>query len=315
MSDYGESPPESPRRQRRGPQLPPLARIPDFSNVIQSLETLRQRLENLETREIQVAGELSIAVPSTGLSNTSHFPRPVISDAHVREMQDLLSEPIPRRKPAALKFIGPVVTLTSALPETTYKDQDDSKGTEKTPRYLEVQRMVLKYLEKSAADTLSSKQARAWTQAVDPTLNREPKAEEALRLCYYMRSQGYDVYSKMNIKEKEVSLFVVTQCSHERDAQHDRLYWHQNFMTNEDLFATQEEAPRPRRRNAMVGQYIDFGFGNDENEENESLVHRRTTLAPAARAVAPANQSVAARLAAAEVRLQRVLESENADPE
>jgi hypothetical protein len=259
-----------------------------------------------------------MVVPSTGLPSTSDiFPRPIISDAHVWEMQDILSGSIPRRTPAPakLKFIGPVVTLTSALPETTYKDQDDLKGTEKTLRYLEVQRMVLKHLEKSAADTLAPKQARAWTQAIDPTLNMEPKAEEALRLCYYMRSQGYDVYSKMDIKKKEVSLFVVNQRSHERDAQHDRLYWHQNFVTNEDLFVTREETPRPRRRNAMVGRYIDFGLGTDETDEDEPLVHRRAASVPAAAAGAPASQSVAARLAAAEVRLQRVLESEDADPE
>jgi hypothetical protein len=59
---------------------------------------------------------------------------------------------------------GPIVTLVSTLPDTTYKDEDDTKGIEKSLSYFKIQRAVLKYLETKAADTLSPIQARKWTQ-------------------------------------------------------------------------------------------------------------------------------------------------------
>jgi hypothetical protein len=59
---------------------------------------------------------------------------------------------------------GPTVTLVPVLPKTTYKDQDDTKGAEKTDSYLNVLNAVLEYIETKAADTLSPHQARKWTE-------------------------------------------------------------------------------------------------------------------------------------------------------
>lgn len=73
--------------------------------------------------------------------------------------------------------------------------------------------------------------------------------EEALRLCYYMRSQGYDVYAK--IEGKVIHLYVANQRSYIRDKQHDMLYWKQNFATNASA-SVAPSAPRAARRNAMA---------------------------------------------------------------
>lgn len=242
------------------------------------------------------------------------MPHPGISAERLQEMQaqGLLPSDTSRLFGSKPKFNGPIVTLTSALPKTTYKDREDTKGTEKSLKYLEVQRSVLKYLEKSAADTLTPDQARHWTQAIDRTSNKEPKAEEALRLCYYMRSQGYDVYSTIDADKNELHLWLVNQLSHERTAQYDKLYWYQDYATNEDLFPTSNEATHMHRRNAMVG-HPPCLYGGDTTDEGELQVARRAAATGPARP--RGRPSVAARLAATEVRLQRLIEREDADPE
>ncbi|CAO2653097.1 Nn.00g025080.m01.CDS01 [Neocucurbitaria sp. VM-36] len=123
----------------------------------------------------------------------------------------------------------PITTLVSTLPETTYKDQDDTKGSEKSLPYIKVQRALLKFLDSNASDTLTPLQARRWTQAIDPK-TKNPKAEEALRLCYYMRSQGLDTYAE--IWNGVICLFVVNQRSNIRAPEEDFLYWKQDYKTN-----------------------------------------------------------------------------------
>ncbi|KAH8702799.1 hypothetical protein GQ44DRAFT_552846, partial [Phaeosphaeriaceae sp. PMI808] len=131
------------------------------------------------------------------------------------------------------------VTLVPALPPTSYKDEadtyqdrDTSKGKANTLAYIRVQRHILKYLKTRAADAVDRQQVTAWTKAIDPTDAREPTAEEALRLCYYMRSQGFDVYAKFESK-KLLCLYLVDQTTTVRSVDHDFLYWAQNFCTNE----------------------------------------------------------------------------------
>ncbi|KAH7351432.1 hypothetical protein BKA66DRAFT_575529 [Pyrenochaeta sp. MPI-SDFR-AT-0127] len=147
----------------------------------------------------------------------------------------------------------PVTTLVSALPKTTYKDQDDTKGFEKTLPYISVQRALLKYLDSHASDTLTPLQARLWTQAIDPVTQR-PMADEALRLCYYMRSQGFDTYAV--IKNGLMSLFVVHEFSRERNEKHDHIYWQQHVKTNYILYiaSTEHGTTVQTRRNAMVAE-------------------------------------------------------------
>lgn len=135
---------------------------------------------------------------------------------------------INRHKPESSKAAKkPIVTVSSALKKTTYKDDKDT--TPKTLDYIKVQRAVLKYLETKPADGLTAAQARTWTKQIDPEC-MVPTAKDALRLCYYMRSQGFDVFSK--IEGTLVLLFIVNQRSNLRGDGHDICYWRQNFNTN-----------------------------------------------------------------------------------
>jgi hypothetical protein len=179
----------------------------------------------------------------------------------------------------------PVVTLASALPKTSYNEQNETDGSERTLEYVKVQRALLKYLETRASDTLSPRQAHLWTEAIDPTGDKRPKAADALKLCYYMRSQGYDVYG--TIEDQEILLRVVTlQGTH-------ALYWVQSIVTNA-VTETDAAAPRTSRRNAMVDVDI-------LNELQAAPVGPQTTRS--------------ADLVAAEARLQVLLEDPRANPE
>ncbi|KAF1935512.1 hypothetical protein EJ02DRAFT_460308 [Clathrospora elynae] len=149
-------------------------------------------------------------------------------------------EPPERQEPKKL-----ITTLVSMLPETTYNDA--AKGTESTLTYVKIQRGLLKYLATHASDTLTARQAHIWTQAISS--DRQPKAQDALRLCYYMRSQGFDTYA--DVKDGFVSLYIANQQTDLRGPQSDPLYWKQNFKTNEHSMASGGGA-RGARRNAFV---------------------------------------------------------------
>lgn len=153
-------------------------------------------------------------------SRENMFPAQTLPRARPHSNQSKLGKQVPRK---------PTVTVASALPKIAYTEQDDTKGTERTLEYIAVQRALLKYLETWAADTLSADQASKWTQAIEP-ITKEPKAKDAVRLCYYMRSQGFDTYAV--IKNGIVSLFVVRQLSTTRGDGHDLLYWKQHVTTN-----------------------------------------------------------------------------------
>jgi hypothetical protein len=139
----------------------------------------------------------------------------------------------------------PIETVVSALPSTTYKEENESESSSNSLAYVTVQRALLKYAEKRALDSLSPHQARVWTQAIDPTGNKMPKAADALRLCYYMRSQGYDVYSR--VLDSCVHLYLVKQESNIRDKDHDMLYWKQSVKTNQVVFYYPSPGRGPRR--------------------------------------------------------------------
>jgi hypothetical protein len=139
----------------------------------------------------------------------------------------------------------PIVTLASTLRPTTYDEKNEAEGTTRTLEYVRVQRALLEYLDKKPADSLNARQARRWTQAIDPAGNKKPKAADALRLCYYMRSQGYDTYAR--VKNRTVSCFVVKQTT--RNHEHV-LYWKQDVVTDEVLNAPDAQ-PLRTRRNAI----------------------------------------------------------------
>jgi hypothetical protein len=207
--------------------------------------------------------------PPAGFSYVSENPFGVASGG--------LGSAAPQR-PSTLRsntIKGPVVTLVSTLPPTTYKEQDDSKSSLNTLAYIRVQRALLRYLENHSADSLTPRQARKWTEEIDPAANKDPKTADALRLCYYMRSQGYDVFGL--VKSGAILLYCRIL-----GGDQDVLYWKQNFATNQVEYAAPASQRAPRR-NAVV----DAGSGMADYEAG---LRRQ------------AEQS--ADLAAAEIRLQ-----------
>jgi hypothetical protein len=137
------------------------------------------------------------------------------------------------------------------LPKTTYNEVNDAEGTVKnTPAYVKVQLQLLDYLGKQASDTLTPRQACHWTEKIAD--NKQPQAKDALRLCYYMRSQGFDTYA--DIRNGFVSLYIGNQVPAVRGPRTDLLYWKQNHKTNAIEHITSEaySAAREARRNAFA---------------------------------------------------------------
>ncbi|KAL1797837.1 hypothetical protein ACET3X_004443 [Alternaria dauci] len=152
----------------------------------------------------------------------------------------------PQREPAK-----PVTTLVSMLPQTTYNEADDAEGTVRSAAYIRVQLQLLKWLGSHASDTLTVGKAYNWTENIAE--DKCPQARDALRLCYYMRSQGFDTYA--TFQESIMCLYIANQTTEVRDRKSDRLYWCQNFLNN-DLAQVQRNVPvssgaRGGRRNAV----------------------------------------------------------------
>jgi hypothetical protein len=200
----------------------------------------------------------------------------------VDEMQQIARD-IHQNKPVP-QALKPVTVVVSALPKTTYRDEDD-----KTPHslaYVKAQRAVLKLLSTTAADAIPPERLCQLTQSIG-----QPSAINALRFCYYMRSQGIDVYPSLGA-HKLLSLRVVNPLSHSRSQDH--VYWQQNYATNHTLHAL-EEVPIPRPGTL-------------------ARPARRNAVAPAAQANDP-RTVLEFSIQQAEARLERELESANSDPE
>lgn len=122
----------------------------------------------------------------------------------------------------------PVRNLVSVLPKTKYREQSE-KEFERSLEYVQVQRKILEALE--THDTvLTAKEAYAWTKSIVPE-GQPPKPEQALRLCYYMRSLGYDTFA--SIEGISMLLFLANADSEKRGLGHDHLYWVHNLRTGE----------------------------------------------------------------------------------
>ena len=143
----------------------------------------------------------------------------------------------------------PVTTLASMLPETVYDETKETKS-DNTLEYIKVQRNLLEYLGKHAADTLTAQLACQWTRDISETTTTT--ANDALRLCYYMRSQGFDTYA--DVKQGSMSLYIINQHTAMRGPRTDMLYWKQDVITNEIQFAASHgrSTVRRERRNAVV---------------------------------------------------------------
>ncbi|KAH7402300.1 hypothetical protein DE146DRAFT_788000 [Phaeosphaeria sp. MPI-PUGE-AT-0046c] len=195
----------------------------------------------------------------------------------------------------------PITTFVSALPPTPYEEQKELGDSKRTLTYVQVQQKVLKYLETQSPHSLNSRQARTWTQAIDSTGSKTPRADEALRLCYYMRKQGYDSYSK--IQDTTINLYVVNQDSCTRDPRHDHLYWKQNIATNEVEFMAPSPGARSARRNAVPNVEMLFQTFDRSNSLSSSAAAGNYTTGQRAA------------IAAAEACVQIQLEQEPHDPD
>jgi predicted RNA-binding Zn ribbon-like protein len=151
----------------------------------------------------------------------------------------------------------PITTVVSMLPKTIYNEVEADKagGPERTAAYVRVQRQMLKWLGTNAAETLQPHQARRWTQEI--ASDKKPTAQDALRLCYYMRSQTLDTYAE--VKGGCISLYVNNQTTYVGGPRTDKLYWKQKFKSN----VIQYTAPSSRhaaapsgRRNAFAPQAV-----------------------------------------------------------
>lgn len=138
------------------------------------------------------------------------------------------ADPMSTVVPAKQEPKKPMTTILSLLPKTTYKEANGAEGTSDTFAYLKVQRELLKYLDTRPADDLTSQQACRWTKAI--SANGRPTAQDALRLCYYMRSQTFDTYA--DVKLGSINLYVANQNTVVRGPRTDMLYWRQSITTN-----------------------------------------------------------------------------------
>lgn len=129
----------------------------------------------------------------------------------------------------------PAQAIVPVLPTTTYKEQSE-KEFERSLKYVRVQRRILKHLEKHDM-VLAAKTAHMWT--ADSTKGRWPEPLQALRLCYYMRSLGFDTFAHIDptVRKKGdrramfMSLFIANPDSKKRGTGHDHLYWAQELIT------------------------------------------------------------------------------------
>lgn len=129
----------------------------------------------------------------------------------------------------------PARAVVPVLPITLYKEQSE-KEFERSLEYVRVQRRILKHLERRDI-ALDTRTAYTWT--CDSTKNQWPKPLQALRLCYYMRSLGFDTFAhfgypsspESNRKEAIVALLIANPDSEKRGVAHDHIYWVQSITT------------------------------------------------------------------------------------
>ncbi|KAF3008475.1 hypothetical protein E8E13_004582 [Curvularia kusanoi] len=141
-------------------------------------------------------------------------------------------------------------TIVPFLPTPVYREQHEAEF-ERSLNYVEVQNKILWSLE--TYDTyLSPISAYAWTCNIVPG-RQWPKPLHALRLCYYMRSLGYDTYAVIETTESAepdhkitlLNLLVADPDSEKRGVKHDHLYWRQDIATGWAIPEPYKCASRP----------------------------------------------------------------------
>lgn len=82
---------------------------------------------------------------------------------------------------------------------------------------------ILNYLSTHAADELHPAQAYFFTENAG-TKPHAPTAKQAVDLCYFMRSHGFDTYAKLDPRGEKLQLFIADRDTGEYRGQ-DKLYW------------------------------------------------------------------------------------------
>ncbi|KAH6633552.1 hypothetical protein C7974DRAFT_174199 [Boeremia exigua] len=134
----------------------------------------------------------------------------------------------------------PVRAFVSTLPDIQYREQLE-KEFERTLEYVQAQRKILKAVTEQNA-TLTAKTAYRWTSSCVPS-DQHPSPLQALRLCYYMRSLGFETFASIRTYESQgfgfqtniLRLLVANPDSEKRGVTHDHLYWAQDITTGEVL--------------------------------------------------------------------------------
>lgn len=137
----------------------------------------------------------------------------------------------------------------------TYREQHEEEF-ERSLEYIKIQRRILKYLDKQNT-AITAPEAYKWTANI-VAKDQTPQPVQALRLCYYMRSFGFDTFAvikpscdpETGVDNTALQLFVANPNSKQRGIGHDHLYWAQRIGTGE-VFARPwdlQRSARPRLR-------------------------------------------------------------------
>ncbi|KAJ4359205.1 hypothetical protein N0V95_002371 [Ascochyta clinopodiicola] len=158
--------------------------------------------------------------------------------------------------------------LVSELSKVTYKEQHEEEF-ERSLEYVRVQRKILDCLQKH--DTiLTARAAYTMTRAIVPQ-GQLPEPMQALRLCYYMRSLGYDTFASIkNVRDPTnrattamLRLLVANPASETRGVGYDHLYWMQ-YIESGAVFSKPYKALSPSRpqlgtRGRLIAHTLDMG--------------------------------------------------------
>ncbi|KAF2001730.1 hypothetical protein P154DRAFT_533624 [Amniculicola lignicola CBS 123094] len=149
-----------------------------------------------------------------------------------------LAPPSNRRAASARNARAPIppISSPSVLPKTPYSEADDK--SERTLPYVSAQVRLLKYLSKHGTDKLGIPYLHKLTSSINPGPNNEPSPAEAIKFCYYMRSLGVDVYSRLSLDKTTIKLFLANGIGI------DKAYWQQDLQT-EEVKQRRAAPPRP----------------------------------------------------------------------
>ncbi|KAF1834435.1 hypothetical protein BDW02DRAFT_335259 [Decorospora gaudefroyi] len=221
------------RLSSRGERLGTLDAITAYSGILAELEEEERRLAQGYFVDPQGALEENVS--------DQQLLRSLLYSETQGEVQ---SQQVNMTRPRATNSIAakPIITVVSMLPKTTYKERDDDAAkNSRSPAYVKVQLQMLKYVKTHPTDTLMARLACRWTQEISS--DKQPRAQDVLSLCYYMRILGFDTYA--DFKNGSMSLYVVNREEQVRSPYNDTLYWKQTLKTDDIVFMATSRSPDP----------------------------------------------------------------------